>query len=295
MDTPSDAARLELLTGLPVTDERIDVAGVPTAVLTAGKGPPVVLLHGPGEFAAMWLRVLPGLAAHYRVVAPDLPGHGASSVAAPLPAAEVLRWLGTLIDATCPSPPTLIGRIAGGAVAARFAVAHSDQVRALVLVDTLGLAPFAPQPRFANALNRWLAAPGQLTYERFMQLCAYDLERVEEGLGPKWAPLREYAIELTRTYAARAAMDALIGEFGHQPLEASDLGRIAVPTTLIWGRHDMATPVAVAEAASQRHGWPLHVIEDAADDPPFESPGTFLEIVGPLLAEDQPARAAPSF
>ena len=45
-----------------------------------------------------------------------------------------------------------------------------------------------------------------------------------------------------------------------------------MPTALIWGRHDLATPLAVAEAARDRHGWPLQVIEDCADDPPVEQP-----------------------
>ena len=48
------------------------------------------------------------------------------------------------------------------------------------------------------------------------------------------------------------------------------------PPRLIWGRHDLATPLEVAEAASARHGWPLHVIEDCADDPPVEQPEAFL-------------------
>ena len=56
----------------------------------------------------------------------------------------------------------------------------------------------------------------------------------------------------------------------------ADLARIVVPTTLIWGRHDLATPLRIAEAASARYGWPLHVIEDAADDPPIEQPEAFL-------------------
>ena len=56
----------------------------------------------------------------------------------------------------------------------------------------------------------------------------------------------------------------------------ADLARIAVPTTLIWGRHDLATPLPIAEAASARYGWPLHVIEDAGDDPPIEQPEAFL-------------------
>ena len=51
---------------------------------------------------------------------------------------------------------------------------------------------------------------------------------------------------------------------------------IAAPTTLVWGREDRQTPVAVAQRASERFGWPLHVIEDAADDPAFEQPAAVL-------------------
>jgi hypothetical protein len=51
------------------------------AVLEGGDGPPVVLLHGPGALAAEWMRVIPDLVTTQRVVAPDLPGHGASEVA----------------------------------------------------------------------------------------------------------------------------------------------------------------------------------------------------------------------
>jgi pimeloyl-ACP methyl ester carboxylesterase len=50
------------------------------------------------------------------------------------------------------------------------------------------------------------------------------------------------------------------------------LARIAVPTVLIWGRHDLQTGLSVAESASARYSWPLHVIEGARDDPFFEQP-----------------------
>ena len=52
-----------------------------------------------------------------------------------------------------------------------------------------------------------------------------------------------------------------------------------MPTTLIWGRHDLATPLAVAEQAAARHRWPLHVIEDANDDPPIEQPEALLRVL----------------
>jgi pimeloyl-ACP methyl ester carboxylesterase len=56
-----------------------------------------------------------------------------------------------------------------------------------------------------------------------------------------------------------------------------ELASIRVPTTLVWGRYDLATPLKVAAAASARYSWPLHVIEDANDDPPVERPDGVLE------------------
>ena len=106
----SGDARERLLTGIPVTERRLQLAGVSTAVLEGGDGPPVVLLHGPGGYAAHWMRVIPDLVTTHRVVAPDLPGQGASEVAdGQLDADRVLAWLGELIEHTCPSPPALVG------------------------------------------------------------------------------------------------------------------------------------------------------------------------------------------
>ena len=78
---PPRQARERLMADLPVQERRLQLAGVVTPILEGGEGPPVVLLHGPGEHAPKWLRVLPELTTTHRVVAPDLPGHGASEIA----------------------------------------------------------------------------------------------------------------------------------------------------------------------------------------------------------------------
>jgi pimeloyl-ACP methyl ester carboxylesterase len=67
------------------------------------------------------------------------------------------------------------------------------------------------------------------------------------------------------------------------PIPPGDLQRIAVPTTLIWGRDDVGVRLNVAEAASVRYGWPLHVIENARDDPAIEQPEAFLEALDAAL------------
>ena len=107
------AARDRLLDGIPATERRLELAGVSTAFLEGGEGPPVVLLHGPGGNAGAWLRVIPGLVRTHRVIAPDLPGQGASTLGGDgEPEADlVIAWLSELIESTCPSPPAVF---AGG-------------------------------------------------------------------------------------------------------------------------------------------------------------------------------------
>src|SRR3546814_1103521 len=90
-----EQARKLLLATMPVTERRLELAGVSTSVLEGGDGPPIVLLHGPGEHAAKWMRVIPELAKTHRVIAPDLPAHGASGCPdGALDADRVSAWLG---------------------------------------------------------------------------------------------------------------------------------------------------------------------------------------------------------
>jgi pimeloyl-ACP methyl ester carboxylesterase len=95
MATPHQDSRTRLLSGLPVTERRLRLAGVSTAVLEGGDGQPLVLLAA--EFAAVWLRVIPDLVATHRVIAPDLPGLGASEVSdGPIDVDGALAWLAGL-------------------------------------------------------------------------------------------------------------------------------------------------------------------------------------------------------
>jgi pimeloyl-ACP methyl ester carboxylesterase len=272
--------RQRLLSRLPVVERRLELAGVPTAVLEGGEGPPMVLLHGPGEHAAKWMRLIPCLVARHRVIAPDLPGHGNSEVGVPLEAERVLAWLGELLERTCPEPATLVGQILGGAIAARFAVAHGKPLERLVLADALGLAPFQPTPQFGAALAEFLAQPSGETHDALWRRCAFDLDALRARLGERWEWLKAYNLDRARAPGLGAVQHGLMEQFGMPAIEPSELARIRVPVTLIWGRHDLATPLAVAETASTRYGWPLRVIEDSGDDPPLEQPEAFLRALG---------------
>jgi pimeloyl-ACP methyl ester carboxylesterase len=270
-------SRARLLEGIPVVERRLELAGISTAVLDGGAGPPIVFLHGPGEFAVKWLRVIPDLVRTHRVIAPDLPAHGASEGAAErLDAARMLAWVDDLITRTCETPPVLVGHVLGGSIAARFAVDHGERISRLVLVDTLGLAPFRPAPRFALTMMHFTMRPTARTYDRFMRQCSADLDGLRAGMGERWDPFEAYTLERARAPAAKA-VGRLLRALGLPPIPPQDLARIAVPVTLIWGRHDRANRLRIAERASVRYRWPLHVIEDCADDPARDRPEAFLE------------------
>jgi pimeloyl-ACP methyl ester carboxylesterase len=273
--------RDRLLADVPAAEQQLELDGISTAVLRGGDGPPLVLLHGPGGSAADWRAVLPELTVAHAVVAPDLPGHGSTQVLrGELDVSRVLDWLRELIERTCPSPPALVGNAVGGAIAARFAAGRGDLISRLVLVDSMGLAPFEPAPRFGAALQAFLTAPSPETHDELWRHCALDLDRVREGFGDLWEPFRDYNVNRARTPSVRAAIEALMRDFGFAAIPAAELERVAVPTTLIWGREDIAMPLGIAERASARYGWELRVIERCADAPLLEQPAAFVRALG---------------
>jgi len=281
MNDSNQDARDRLLAEIPGTQHEVLVAGVATTVLEGGDGPPLVLLHGPGGSAVHWVRALPQLMATHRVIAPDLPGQGSSEVLdGPLDADRVLTWLSDLIDGTCASPPALAGH--GAAIAARFACERPDRLSALVLVDALGLAPFEPAPEFGEALNAFMAEPTAANHDELWRHCARDFDRLRDGMGALWEPFKAYNLDRANTPSVQAALHSMMEEFA-TAIAPEQLAGISVPTTLIWGRQDIATPLALAEAASSRYGWKLQVIEDCADDPPVEQPEAFVRAMRTAL------------
>jgi pimeloyl-ACP methyl ester carboxylesterase len=281
-DSNGAYARERLLSGLPVTERRLQLAGVSTAVLEGGDGPPIVLLQG--EFAAVWMRVIPDLVTTHHVIAPDLPGLGASELSNGPPGANaVMTWLDQLIQQTCAARPVLVGKGVGGALAARFAINHADRIDQLVLVDTRGLDRFRPPPGMAVSFLGVMMRPTERGLQRgFRNYCFADFDGVRAEMGERYEWMAAYALDRFRTPGVKAAMRRLTRQLS-SAIPSEQLARIAVPTTLIWGRHDLGVRVSIAEAASARYGWPLHVIDNARDEPAIEQPKAFLSALRAVL------------
>lgn len=276
----AEASRAKLVRDLPVVEKHMALAGISTAVLAGGEGPYLILLHGPGESALWWMRVIPDLVRRFRVIVPDLPGHGASGLPeAKLDNELVFAWLNALIEHTSTEAPILVGHVLGGAIAARFAIKSPQKLAQLILVDSLGLSSFRPAPLFALEMLRFMLRPSEKSYLRFLPHCIYDVNNLSQQMGENWEPFLAYNLACAGKPEGKAVIKTLMGKIGVPEIPKYELASLAVPVTLIWGRHDKANKLKIASRASKRYGWPLHIIEGCRDDPKLEQPKAFVNVV----------------
>ncbi len=260
--TSSPLARL--LEGMPVTERRVDLAGVSTSLLEGGEGPPIVLLHGQGGFAAHWVQVIPHLVGNHLVVAPDLPGLGESEV-----------WAGRL-DAPW-LVATVVGISLGGSLAARFAVMPGDRVRRIVLVNSGGLGRARPAPGALVALVWYSMRRSPANFDRVIRYVVVDPQRIRNEWGDRWAAFTAYDMDRTAQKKVRAADSQLLRRINMPRIPRDQLRDISVPVALIWARNDRITRFRIAEEASARFGWPLYPIDDSGHFLIGERPDAFLD------------------
>lgn len=275
--------RARLLAGMPVTDRRVQLAGVSTAVLEGGDGPPVVLLHGGIECGGVyWAPVISRLAESHRLVVPDVPGLGESEPLARMDDAAFADWFAALIRLTCDEKPTLIAHSLLSSLAARFAARNGDLLRRLVLYGAPGIGPYRLPPGLMVAAIRFDLRPSERNNARFARWAFLDPDRTRQQ-DPEWYDaFMAYGLSRGAVPHVKRTMRRLI-KVGTKQIADAELQRIEVPTDLLWGGHDRMVPLRVGEAASSTLGWPLHVIDDAGHVPHIEQPEAFLEALRPAL------------
>jgi 2-hydroxymuconate-semialdehyde hydrolase len=285
-------SRERILAGLPVVERRVNAAGIATAVLEGGAGPPLVLLHGGIECGgAYWAPVISRLAETHRVVVPDAPGLGESRPAARLDAETFEHWLRELLAQTCDERPTLVAHSLFGTLAARFAVTGGDLLAQLIVYGAPGIGPYRIPLGLKIVATRVALRPSRRNEERFERFALLDRERTR-GRDTGWFDaFSNYALSRARVPHIKRTMGGLI-KTGTRRVPDAELRRIGTPVSLLWGRHDRMTPLGLAEGASARLGWPLHVIDDAAHVPHIEEPGAFVD---GLAAAGALSRAAPRY
>ena len=276
-------ARRRLLAGIPVTERRLRLAGVSTAVLECGDGPPLVLLQGGIECGGVyWAPAISRLAESHRVVVPDVPGLGESEPLARLDAAAFAAWFAALLRETCDEKPALIAHSLGGSLAARFAAANGDLLHTLVLYAAPGIGHYRMPLGLRVVAIRFGLRPTERNAERFDRWAFFDFDKARRR-DPAWF---DAFSAYTRFRAAVPHVKRTMGQLirtGTKQIPDAELRRVAVPTAMLWGRHDRFVPLSLAEGASARLGWPLHVIDEAGHAPHIERPAAFPGPLRPAL------------
>lgn len=231
------------------------VRGIATNVLDVGSGSPVLLLHGsgPGVSAyANWRLTMPALADEHRVIAFDQPGFGFTE-RPPGTEYTVEGWtdhvLGVL-DALGLDRVDLVGNSFGGAIALRFAAAHPDRVRRLVLMGSVGVS--FPITKALDEVWGYTPEPGAM--RAIMNFFAYDTSLLTDDL----AAVRERAATQPGVQEAYASMFPAPRQRWVNALAVPEAAVSTLPheTLLIHGMDDQVIPL---EASLQL----LHLIEHA--------------------------------
>jgi pimeloyl-ACP methyl ester carboxylesterase len=282
----------------------VEIGGVQTYVADAGDGPPVLLIHGYGDTADGWRRVVPGLLRDHRVVALDMPPFGRSEEP---PKGKLLdfysEFFPTFLDEFELDGATVIGHSLGGAVALRLAVENSDRVHRLGLVAPAGLGSAPPWWWHAlTARALWqgaLAIPSPLTtpmVRRGMKaFLALRLFADPNRLGSEIRHLVDMhgtRQDLSRLLAAgHACVDSYTGRL----LEES--ANLEIPLWMLWGRKDGFVPSDHARAFARIHpDAKVHVLDDCGHCPHIELPQRFNTLLRRWLdtTHESSSRAAAS-
>lgn len=249
--------------------------------------PPVLCLHTAGQSGVQWRHVTPGLvAAGYRVVVPDLPGHGRSEPAADGPVDDLgayAAWLLALADALELDRFAVAGCSIGGKIALDLAVRASDRLTAVVAMAADAWTGGRPSPRGLRRELVDVAAPSRT-------------DRTELGtlavLGRSVDPDRARLIAtMHRREDPAVSTSDLLGWASHDLRE--QLGVITCPLHLVVGADDLWLDVERARwAASRIPGARCTVLDGVGHYPMEEIPGFAAVLDGWLRDLTSGAEAA---
>ena len=277
--------------------QHVSIHGHSVGYRRAGAGEPILLIHGLAGSSRTWDDVIPQLAEHYDVIAPDLLGHGES--AKPLgdyslgAFASGVRDLLSVLD--IPSV-TVVGHSFGGGIAMQLAYQHPHLVDRLVLVGSGGLG------REVSWLLRILTLPGAeylmpIWFPKPLVDSATDVGRQlgrrnirSPKLAEMWRAYSSLAGAPNRTAFVRT-MRGIIDP-GGQMVNALDRLYLAahLPTLIIWGDQDGIIPVEHAYAAHEAiETSRLEILEGVGHFPHVESPEVFTDVLLDFMESTKPA------
>jgi pimeloyl-ACP methyl ester carboxylesterase len=269
--------------------------------LIAGEGPVLLLVHGIASDSEAWRAALPLLARRATVIAPDLPGHGASGKApGDYSLGSLASSLRDLLVKLGHERATLVGHSLGGGVAMQFSYMFPERTERLVLVSSGGLG------QNVNLLLRAATLPGsELAIAATIgpitavgRATVATLRRLGLRVAPDLGEVGRGFATLADSQGRAAFLDTLrsVVNFRGQRVDASDRLYLAVgmPTLLLWGERDPIIPVGHGRRAEQRMpGSRLVTFADCGHFPQIDDPHRFAATLLEFIDETEPSNLTP--
>jgi len=288
-DQSRSLARSRLGAAHPHRETLVD--GVRLAYDDDGDGPVLLCLHSIAHGASDWAGLRTALRDRFRVIALDWPNHGSSGDdREPASAGRYAALLAGFVEALGLRELVLIGNSIGGGAALRFAGAHPERVRALVLVDSAGLDRADALARIVcGAMVRFFAAGarGARWFPRWFG-------RYYRVVLPGEAARAQRERIVAAAYASAPVLVQAWSSFARPDADQRHVARgLRCPVFVAWARSDRVIQLrrnrpAIAAIPNAR----LELFP-GGHAPFLECPDAFMPALAGFLAE-LPPRAAPA-
>ncbi|GHF49479.1 acetoin dehydrogenase dihydrolipoyllysine-residue acetyltransferase subunit [Seohaeicola zhoushanensis] len=252
--------------------QTVEARGKRINVGLAGSGPAIVLLHGFSGDLNNWMFTIEDLKGVARVIAPDLPGHGASEKAVgDGTLATMAGDVAAVLDDLGVADAVVAGHSLGGAIAMQLALDRPDLVSRLALVCPAGLPGGTLSDEFLSAI---VTAEKARDVKKALQLLVRDPDTVSRDMV-------DGVVRMLRLDGAQAAL----GLLRERMLEGSDMAALRarlgeLPETTLIASHNDAI-VGAPDTAALPPGWSVHWLDEAGHLPQLEAASR----VGALLRE----------
>jgi pimeloyl-ACP methyl ester carboxylesterase len=247
-----------------------------------GEGYPLVLIHGLNGDCSGWAGVMPELSRHYRVIAPDLRGHGASGkpdlpYSIPLFAQDLFEFYrGLELERA-----HLLGLSMGGAIAQQFVLDHPEKVNCLILVSTFSRIDSHLRSVFQGLREKLRVGGYPAFFDEVVRL-AFTSSYISSN-SESIADLKQKRIRINSPVAIGRATEACLSFHLGGKISA-----IAHPTLILSGREDIFTPLSLAEEISRSiRGSEWRIMEGVGHNLHLERPAEMVSMMLDFLAAHQ--------
>ena len=275
-----------------IEHKSIDIHGERLAYYDEGSGEAILLIHGMAGSSRTWREILPRLAKRYRVIAPDLLGHGQSAKPrTDYSLGAFAVGLRDLLDELDVTSVTVVGHSLGGGIAMQFLYQHPDYCRRLVLISSGGLG------QDVGWILRMLSAPGAelimpVIAPKFVLSAGNSVKSWLTSMGlrsPRGAEIWDAYSSFSDASTRESFLRTLRSVVDYRGQAVSALNRLQLkadlPALAIWGEDDNIIPVDHAYAALKaRPDCRLEVLPNVGHFAHVEAPTEVADLIDEFIS-----------